>query len=84
MIRKKIFVAGHRGMVGSAICRKLEMDDSVEIITKTKNELDLTNQKAVQDFFENYKLDEVYLSAAKVGGFMQIIHILPSLYMKTC
>ena len=63
----KIFVAGHRGMVGSAICRQLaERDD--ELITAVRGELDLTNQRQVQDFFEVHKFDQVYLAAAKVGG----------------
>jgi GDP-L-fucose synthase len=65
---KKIFVAGHRGMVGSAIVRQLEAQENVEVIVRTRNELDLTNQQAVRDFFETQKIDQVYLAAAKVGG----------------
>jgi GDP-L-fucose synthase len=66
---KKIFVAGHRGMVGSAIVRQLKsLPDAVEIITRTHAELDLGNQQAVQDFFTSNQIDEVYLAAAKVGG----------------
>ena len=65
---KKIFVAGHRGMVGSAICRQLAKNSNIEVITKTHKELDLTNQKAVLNFFEQEKPEEVYLAAAKVGG----------------
>ncbi|XDZ65377.1 GDP-L-fucose synthase family protein [Alphaproteobacteria bacterium LSUCC0684] len=64
----KIFIAGHRGMVGSAILRKLALDPNVEIVTRNRNELDLTNQSAVDAFFANSKIDEVYLAAAKVGG----------------
>lgn len=66
----KIFVAGHRGMVGSAIIRQLEAHGYANIITRTRSELDLTNQKAVVDFFQNEKIDQVYLAAAKVGGIV--------------
>ena len=65
---KKIFVAGHRGMVGSAIVRQLEDQKNVEVVTRTRSELDLTNQQAVRDFFDTENIDEVYLAAAKVGG----------------
>ena len=61
-------MAGHRGMVGSAIIRKLEQDPSVDIITRTRDELDLTNQAQVQQFFGETPIDQVYLAAAKVGG----------------
>jgi len=64
----KIYVAGHRGMVGSAIIRELENQGYENIITRTHNELDLTNQQQVQDFFSQEKPDQVYLAAAKVGG----------------
>ncbi len=64
----KIFVAGHRGMVGSAICRKLQQEGYSQIITRTSTELDLTDQKAVNDFFEKEKPQFVFLAAAKVGG----------------
>ncbi len=63
----KIFVAGHNGMVGSAICRQLQ-DQDVELITVSRQEVDLTNAAQVKDFFSNYKFDQVYLAAAKVGG----------------
>jgi len=65
---KKIFVAGHRGMVGSAIIRQLEAQENVEVIVRTRSELDLTNQQAVREFFETENIDQVYLAAAKVGG----------------
>lgn len=65
---KKIFVAGHRGMVGSAIVRILEQAGDCEIVTRTRAELDLTSQGAVKAFFENERIDQVYLAAAKVGG----------------
>lgn len=67
-MNKRIFVAGHRGMVGSAIVRQLNQRNNVEIITRTRSELDLLNQQAVNDFFANERIDEVYLAAAKVGG----------------
>lgn len=63
----KIFVAGHNGMVGSAICRQLQNQDA-ELITASRQELDLTNQIQVKDFFSAHKFDQVYLAAAKVGG----------------
>jgi len=65
---RKIFVAGHRGMVGSAIVRQLEAQENAEIIVRTRGELDLTNQQAVRDFFDSEKIEQVYLAAAKVGG----------------
>ena len=65
---KKIFVAGHRGMVGSAICRQLEKKSDVEIITCNREELDLCDQRAVHQFMKSEKPDEVILAAAKVGG----------------
>ena len=63
----KIFVAGHNGMVGSAICRQLANQD-VEIVTASRGELDLTNQHQVHRFFNENNFDQVYLAAAKVGG----------------
>jgi len=65
---QKIYVAGHRGMVGSAIIRALKTAGYQNIVGKTHAELDLTNQAAVRDFFECEKPDQVYLAAAKVGG----------------
>ena len=64
----RIFIAGHRGMVGSAILRKLALDPNVEIVTSNRNELDLTNQAAVDTFLAASNIDQVYLAAAKVGG----------------
>jgi GDP-L-fucose synthase len=64
----KIYVAGHRGMVGSAIVRNLKTKGYANIITQTRSELDLTNQSAVQAFFQAEQPDHVYLAAAKVGG----------------
>jgi len=68
MKKQRIFIAGHNGMVGSAILSRLAHDRSCSIITATRNELDLTNQLAVTQFFANRKIDQVYLAAAKVGG----------------
>lgn len=64
----KIYVAGHNGMVGSAICRLLEKKGYNNLLLKTHSELDLTNQLAVEDFFKKEKPDVVFLAAAKVGG----------------
>ncbi|EOA7106176.1 GDP-L-fucose synthase family protein [Escherichia coli] len=68
MTKKRIYVAGHRGMVGSAICRQLSQRDDIELVVKTHKELDLTVQKDVDAFFEQEKIDQIYLAAAKVGG----------------
>lgn len=67
-MKKRIFVAGHRGMVGSAIVRLLSSRSDIEIITRSRSELDLVNQKAVNEFFASERIDGVYLAAAKVGG----------------
>lgn len=66
----KIYVAGHRGMVGSAIVANLQKKGFTNIISKTSSELDLTNQTAVKDFFEQEKPEFVFLAAAKVGGIV--------------
>jgi GDP-L-fucose synthase len=66
----KIFVAGHRGMVGSAIVRKLQREGFQNVITKTSGELDLRNQAAVNGFFAKEKPDHVFVAAAKVGGIL--------------
>jgi len=68
MIENKIYVAGHMGMVGSAIVRTLKSRGYKNILTRTHDELDLSNQTQVQKFFEAEKPDQVYLCAAKVGG----------------
>jgi len=66
----KIYVAGHRGMVGSAIIRKLQTEGFTNIVTRTSGELDLRNQKDVESFFSKEKPDYVFLAAAKVGGIV--------------
>ncbi|ACT12360.1 MULTISPECIES: GDP-L-fucose synthase [Pectobacterium] len=67
-MKKRVYVAGHRGMVGSAIVRQLQTRNDIEIVVRTRDELDLTSQNAVRDFFAEENIDEVYLAAAKVGG----------------
>jgi GDP-L-fucose synthase len=64
----KIYIAGHRGMVGSGLERKLRKEGYNNIVTRTSSELDLRNQQTVNDFFEKEKPDYVFLAAAKVGG----------------
>ena len=64
----KIYIAGHRGMVGSGLERKLRKEGHNNIVTRTSSELDLRNQQAVNDFFEKEKPEYVILAAAKVGG----------------
>jgi len=66
----KIYVAGHRGMVGSAIVRELQKNHFENIITRTSKELDLRNQSAVNEFFQEQKPEYVFLAAAKVGGIL--------------
>ena len=65
---KRVYVAGHGGMVGSAIIRQLEGCPDVEFVTRTRAELDLTNQADVQAFISSENIDEIYMAAAKVGG----------------
>lgn len=69
-LNSKIFVAGHNGMVGSAIVRKLKNEGYTNIITASHQELDLTNQSRTYNYFKNEKPDYVFLAAAKVGGIM--------------
>jgi GDP-L-fucose synthase len=69
-LNNKIYVAGHQGMVGSAILRNLKNKGYTNILSRTHQELDLTNQSVVRRFFEEEKPDQVYLAAAKVGGIL--------------
>ncbi|MRX38743.1 NAD-dependent epimerase/dehydratase family protein [Flavobacterium sp. LC2016-23] len=69
-LNDKIYIAGHRGMVGSAILRQLKAEGYTNFVLKTSSELDLRNQQAVADFFENEKPEYVFLAAAKVGGII--------------
>ncbi|TKV22714.1 GDP-L-fucose synthase [Citrobacter sp. TBCS-14] len=70
MMKQRIFVAGHRGMVGSAIVRLLATRDNVELVLRTRDELNLLDARAVQQFFATERIDQVYLAAAKVGGIV--------------
>jgi GDP-L-fucose synthase len=69
-LKPKIYIAGHRGLVGSAILRRLQAEGNAHILTRTRAELDLTDQGAVRDFFHKERPDYVYLAAAKVGGIL--------------
>ena len=64
----RIFVAGHRGMVGSAIVRRLQALGYTNLITRGREELDLVDQAAVNAFFAENRIDQVYMASAKVGG----------------
>lgn len=68
--KRRVFIAGHRGMVGSALVRQLSQRHDIEIITRSRNELDMLNQGSVKDFFSSTQIDEVYIAAAKVGGII--------------
>lgn len=70
MRKQRIFIAGHRGMVGSAIRRQLEQRGDVELVLRTRDELNLLDSRAVHDFFASERIDQVYLAAAKVGGIV--------------
>tara|TARA_B100001142_G_scaffold329777_1_gene394316 strand:- start:761 stop:1717 length:957 start_codon:yes stop_codon:yes gene_type:complete len=68
--QEKVFIAGHNGMVGSSILRKLKQSSEFDIVTASSNELDLTIQADVNDFFSSNNFTQVYLAAAKVGGIL--------------
>jgi GDP-L-fucose synthase len=70
MGRTRVFVAGHRGLVGSALVRRLSSESGVELLLRTRQELDLTDQAAVREFFAKERPEQVYLAAAKVGGIL--------------
>ncbi|MDV0558024.1 GDP-L-fucose synthase [Citrobacter portucalensis] len=70
MKTQRIFVAGHRGMVGAAIVRQLAQRDNVELVLRTRDQLNLLDAGAVQAFFAAERIDQVYLAAAKVGGIV--------------
>ncbi|NCB61243.1 MAG: GDP-L-fucose synthase [Gammaproteobacteria bacterium] len=70
MTKQRVFVAGHRGMVGSAIVRQLEQRADIELVLRDRTQLDLLNSNAVQAFFRDNQIDQVYLAAAKVGGIV--------------
>ena len=70
MKKQRVFVAGHKGMVGSAIIRQLSKRDDIELVVRSKSDLNLLDQSLVNDFFNSEDIDQVYLSAAKVGGIV--------------
>jgi len=67
-VSQAIYIAGHTGMVGSAIVRKLQSEQNISLVLRTHDELDLLDQSSVRAFFSNNKIDQVYVAAAKVGG----------------
>jgi GDP-L-fucose synthase len=69
-LSSKIYVAGHRGMAGSAVMKRLETSGFTNFVTRTRAELDLTNQAATRSFFKSKRLDTVVLAAAKVGSIL--------------
>lgn len=75
MSRQRIFIAGHRGMVGSAIRRQLEQRGDVELVLRTRDELNLLDSRAVHDFFASESIDQVYLAAAKVAVLLPTTRI---------
>ncbi|AXO63828.1 GDP-L-fucose synthase [Pseudomonas sp. phDV1] len=68
MAKQRIFIAGHNGMVGSALVRQLDKNPEVQLVVRNRRELNLLDQQAVQQFFKHERIDQVYLAAAKVGG----------------
>jgi len=70
MSKQRVFVAGHRGMVGSAIVRQLEKRTDIELVLRDRTQLDLLDSNALQAFFRDSQIDQVYLAAAKVGGIV--------------
>ena len=70
MMKQRIFVAGHSGMVGAAIVRQLAQRENVELVLRTRNQLNLLDASAVQAFFAPERIDQVYMAAAKVGGIV--------------
>ena len=70
MTKQRVFIAGHRGMVGSAIVRQLEQRADIELVLRDRTQLDLLDSNAVQAFFRDNQIAQVYLAAAKVGGIV--------------
>jgi len=69
-VKQRVYIAGHKGMVGSALVRLLANQTDIELVVRDRSELNLLNQQAVQTFFEQENIDQVYLAAAKVGGIV--------------
>ncbi len=80
-LQSKIYIAGHTGLVGSAIVRKLEMRGYKNLIYQTSTQLDIRNQQAVNNFFEQQKPEYVFLAAAKVGGIQANLSFRSCLYL---
>lgn len=83
MKTQRIFVAGHRGMVGSAIVRQLSQRDNVELVLRTRDQLNLLDASAVQAFFATERIDQFIWRRLKSAGSWRIILILLILFMKT-
>ncbi len=71
MKKTRIYVAGHQGMVGSALIRQLQQRPEVELVLRSRQELNLNRQQEVEQFFQTENIDQVYLAAAKVGDSCQ-------------
>jgi len=82
--KTKVFIAGSKGMVGSAVVRELNKFNQYELLTKSRSELDLMNQEGVNAFFEKEKIDMVVLAAARVVGIRGNINYPARFYLKTC
>lgn len=80
----RIYVAGHRGLVGSAIRRELEGQGYLNLLLSSHAELDLTDRSAVDAFFSREQPEYVFLAAAKVGEFWRMTHIQRTLFARTC
>ena len=83
-LKSKIYVAGHKGLVGSAIIRKLKKKGYKNIIFRSKKQLDLKNQKKVLSFLKGNKPDFIFIAAAKVGEFIQMTSIEQNLFLIIC
>lgn len=79
----KIYIAGHKGLVGSALVRLLQKSGYTNLVLKTSQELDLRNQQAVASFFEKEKPQYVFMAAAKVGALLPTILTVPIFYLIT-
>jgi len=80
MIHKRVFVAGHRGLVGSAIVRRLQREPGIQLLSATRDQLDLRDQAAVNYWFRANRPDYVYLVAGTVGGFVVTLPVMFLIY----